>query len=156
MTSVGAGLPRGGSRPLGSTAGDIRNLEPARVTRQALYPASVANAAEIADQDFNQLAAALAQPVQAVDGPLTPLTDFLGPLLTVANPAWSGDPVPRMRELQKVLVAHSLKLDRAERGPCLTAISVVEQAVILRLRLQQLRMSELDMLDSANDHKERR
>ncbi|AIY39665.1 hypothetical protein LT85_0505 [Collimonas arenae] len=149
-------MPRGGGRPSTSAAGDIRNLEPARITRQVLYPASVANAAEIADQDFNQLAAALAQPAQAVDRALAPLIDFLGPLLTIASPAWSGDPVPRMRDLQKILVAHSLTLDRAERDPCLAAISVVEQAVTLRLRLQQLRMSELDMLDSGSDLKERR
>ncbi|MFC5474019.1 hypothetical protein [Paraherbaspirillum soli] len=154
MNAVGGGLPRGGGRSIAGTAGDIRNLEPARVTRQTLRT-TTADAAEIADQDFNQLAAALAQPTHLVDRPLAPLTDFLGPLLTVANPAWSGDPVPRMRDLQKVLVAHSLTLDRAERGPCLAAISVVEHAVTLRLRLQQLRMSELDMLD-LDSNKERR
>lgn len=74
-----------------------------------------------------------------------PLTRFLGPLLTVANPAWIGDPVPRMRALQKKLVEHSLTLAQEDRTDCLDAITVVEKAVHLRLRFQQMRMTEGDM-----------
>ena len=73
------------------------------------------------------------------------LTRFLGPHLTVANPAWCGDPVPRMRALQKRLVEHSLTLPGSERAPCMRAISVVEKAVQLRLRYQQMYMNEFEM-----------
>jgi hypothetical protein len=75
---------------------------------------------------------------------ISPLTRYLGPMLTVASPAWAGDPVPRMRSLQKKLVEHSLTLESAERPACLAAISVVETAVRLRLRLQQMRMNQLE------------
>ncbi|UOD29672.1 hypothetical protein INH39_30525 [Massilia violaceinigra] len=69
---------------------------------------------------------------------LAPLTRFLGAALTVANPAWSRDPLPGLRALQKRLVDYSLALDQAERGDSLAAIMVVEDAVRLRLRLQQM------------------
>lgn len=80
--------------------------------------------------------------------PIAPLNRFLGPMLTVANPVWTGDPVPRMRGLQKTLVEHSLTLEQSDRSECMAAISVVESAVQLRLRFQQMRMSEADMDDA--------
>lgn len=77
-------------------------------------------------------------------GPISALTSFIGDALTVANPAWSGDPVHTMRGLQKRLLEHSLTLDEEQRGPCLAAIAVVEDAVQWRLRLQQMRMNEVE------------
>lgn len=76
--------------------------------------------------------------------PVSVLTKFFGPALTVNSPAWSGDPVHGMRGLQKRLVEHSLSLDEKDRAPCLAAISVVEDAVQWRLRLQQMRMNEVE------------
>lgn len=77
-------------------------------------------------------------------GPIGALTRFIGDALTVANPAWSGDPVHTMRGLQKRLLEHSLTLDETQRSPCLAAIAVVEDAVQWRLRLQQMRMNEVE------------
>lgn len=76
--------------------------------------------------------------------PIGALTRFIGAALTVASPAWSGDPVHAMRGLQKRLVEHSLTLDEKQRTPCLAAIAVVEDAVQWRLRLQQMRMNEVE------------
>lgn len=77
--------------------------------------------------------------------PLAPLTEFLGPQLTVANPAWIGDPIPLMRALQKKLVEHSLTLAESDRSECMDAILVVENAVQMRLRFQQMRMDEAEL-----------
>jgi hypothetical protein len=77
--------------------------------------------------------------------PVAPLNQYLGPALTVANPVWSGDPVPRMRGLQKTLVEHSLTLEESDRSECMAAISVVETGVQLRLRFQQMRMTLAEM-----------
>jgi hypothetical protein len=92
-----------------------------------------------------ELEASLPSRTDLPEGAVAPLTRFLGPLLTVANPAWVGDPVPRMRALQKALVAHSLTLAEDDRSPLMGAISVVETAVQWRLRLQQMRMTEAEM-----------
>lgn len=73
---------------------------------------------------------------------IAPLTEFLGPALSVDNAAWKGDPIPRMRALQKRLVEHSLALPENDRTDCMKAISVVENAVQMRLRLQQMEMME--------------
>jgi hypothetical protein len=86
-------------------------------------------------------AASLLAPSTATPYATAALTRFLGPVLTVANPAWSGDPVPRMRMLQKRLVEHSLTLPEDDRSECMGAIMVVEKAVKLRLRLQQMEMT---------------
>ncbi|RSZ61104.1 hypothetical protein HF313_16425 [Massilia atriviolacea] len=72
---------------------------------------------------------------------LAPLTRFLGAALTVANPAWSRDPLPGLRALQKRLVDHSLALDPAARADSMEAILVVEDAVRLRLRFQQMELA---------------
>lgn len=87
--------------------------------------------------------------------PLGALTRFIGAALTVGSPAWGGDPVPAMRGLQKKLVECSLTLGEQERTPCLAAISVVEDAVQWRLRLQQMRMNDVerDMEDQARKAK---
>lgn len=76
--------------------------------------------------------------------PLAPLTRFLGPRLTVASPAWVGDPIPLMRALQKKLVEYSLTQDESDRSECMDAILVVENAVQMRLRFQQMCMGEAE------------
>jgi hypothetical protein len=72
---------------------------------------------------------------------LAPLTRFLGAALTVANPAWSRDPLPGLRALQRRLVDYSLALDPEQRDDSMAAILVVEDAVRLRLRLQQMELA---------------
>jgi hypothetical protein len=86
----------------------------------------------------------LPPPRDATPGPITPLTRYLGPHLTVASPAWLGDPVPKMRALQKMLVAHSLSLEPSDRSECMEAITIVDSAVRLRLRLRQMEKYELE------------
>jgi hypothetical protein len=73
------------------------------------------------------------------------ITRHLGPGLTVDNPAWIGDPVPLMRALQKKFVEHALRLEQDQRAECLRGIELVEAAVQMRLRLQQMRMNEFEM-----------
>lgn len=90
-------------------------------------------------------ALSLPPPASSLPNPIAPLTRFLGPLLTVANPVWSGDPIPRLRALQKKLVEHSLMQPEGERGIFMTGISLVENAVRLRLRFQQMRMNDVEM-----------
>ncbi len=69
---------------------------------------------------------------------LAPLTLFVGVSLTVANPAWSSKPVDAMRALQKALLGHALTQPPDRRADSLAAIDVVERAVQLRLRFQQM------------------
>lgn len=84
---------------------------------------------------------------------VAPLTRHLGPQLTVANPVWIGDPIPRLRGLQKLLIEHSLATPEADRPEFMDAISVVERAVQLRLRLQQMHMNELEPDGKPDDSK---
>lgn len=76
---------------------------------------------------------------------VAPLTDILGAKLTTDSPAWSGDPIPGMRMLQKTLVATSLQQDESERKDLLVAIELVEKAVQMRLRWQQMQRSEIEL-----------
>lgn len=136
MSSVHASGPHGQGRAgLPADVGEIVNpglQEPvARISRAQL--------------SAQEQAISLPPAQVATPGPIAPLTRFLGPLLTVANPAWSGDPIPGMRALQKRLVEHSLTIPEGERSPCMDAISVVEKAVQLRLRYQQMHMSDVEM-----------
>lgn|GEM_PF-1341339 len=82
------------------------------------------------------------------DYPLDPvqesLKQILGARLSVDNPAWVGDPIPRMRALQKKMIEFSLTQETSERGVCMEAIRVVELAVRWRLRWQQMRRSDLE------------
>lgn len=87
--------------------------------------------------------ASLEPDVPAAQETLAPLTRFLGAALTVANPAWSRDPLPGLRALQRRLVDHSLALAQSERADSMDAILVVEDAVRLRLRLQQMELARL-------------
>jgi hypothetical protein len=75
---------------------------------------------------------------------IAPLTTILDPRLTVDSPAWSGDPIPGMRLLQKTLLSVSLQQAQEDRTDLLTAIELVEKAVQMRLRWQQMRRSEVE------------
>ncbi|QGZ42129.1 hypothetical protein IP92_05475 [Pseudoduganella flava] len=88
-------------------------------------------------------ALSLPQPEQP-DPKIELLNRALGAHRTIANPLWSGDPVPRLRGLQKALIAHALTLQQERRRTCLDALTVIEQAIRLRLRWQQMRRSEVD------------
>lgn len=76
---------------------------------------------------------------------LQALTDLLGKGVTIGNIAWTPAALPDMRALQKTLVEHSLKLEKEDRADCLAAILVVEEAVKLRLRLQQMHENEAEL-----------
>jgi hypothetical protein len=130
-------VARNGARIAGTTPADVADI----------YSSGGDEAQQLtgrADLGPADQAASLPPPPTATPGPHESLTRFLGPLLTAANPAWSGDPVPRLRGLQKKLVEHSLVLDQDDRAECMAALSVVESAVQLRLRYQQMRMSEAE------------
>lgn len=74
------------------------------------------------------------------------LNEYLGPLLTVANPVWGSEALVRMRSLQKRLIAHSLALEGDDRPNLMAAISTVEDAVQMRLRLEQMQMADEDLV----------
>lgn len=83
----------------------------------------------------------------ALELPVDPLqrtlTELLGPTLTSDNPVWRGDPVPSLRGLQRLLVAHSLTLpEGAARAPLMDALRQVELAVRMRLRWLQMKHAE--------------
>ncbi|WP_155835195.1 hypothetical protein [Herbaspirillum sp. RV1423] len=79
-----------------------------------------------------------------IDPTLATLKQMLGARLTVDSQAWVGDPIPRMRALQKKMIEFSLTQDESERGPCMDAIRIVDLAVRWRLRWQQMRRSDLE------------
>jgi len=123
--------PGGARAPIDVGELGVLNLEPnVRRVRTALLP--------------GEERASLPKAPELVEGPIDPLTRFLGAKLTVANPVWSGFPIDRMRSLQKRLVGHSLKLEEDDRFDLLRSISMVEHAVQLRLRWHQM---EMDLLD---------
>lgn len=130
MSATSVGRQGSGFSPNLGELGGIPREEAGPVMRAQLLP--------------GEDAASLPPPV-VQQGAMIPMTRMLGPILTAANPAWVGDPVPRMRALQKKLVEHSLTLDEGDRSALMAAINVVEGAVQLRLRLQQMRMSEAEM-----------
>lgn len=93
-------------------------------------------------------------PTTELPNAVAPLTQILGARLTVDSPAWSGDPIPGMRLLQKTLVATSLELEDGERGDLLSAIELVEKAVQMRLRWQQMRRSDAEApIEADNEEK---
>jgi len=87
-------------------------------------------------------AVSLSSPSELPDFVITPVSRFLGPLLTVASPVWSSHAMARLRALQKKLIEHSLTLPQDDRLDCLGAVTMIEDAVLLRLRLEQMRMLE--------------
>jgi hypothetical protein len=114
-------------------AGEIHSVEdvaPLPKARPSLLPGE--EDVSVPDQQFPR------------DPVLLMVNRVLGERLTTDNPAWRGDPVPVMRSLQKMLVAHSLTLAEAEREPAMDAIRAVELAVRWRLRWMQMRRSEAE------------
>jgi hypothetical protein len=89
--------------------------------------------------------ASQADPVGSKIDTLAPLTSYLGSACTSGNPAWLANPVPGMRALQKKLVEHSLMSENEDRMEYMDAISVVETAIQLRLRFNQMRMNEVEL-----------
>ncbi len=79
------------------------------------------------------------------------LTSLLGLSLTAGSVAWSGDPVPKMRALQKKFLEFGMTCEGEDRQRALAAISVVEKNIQWRLRLHQLHMSDLQL---ASDREE--
>jgi hypothetical protein len=73
------------------------------------------------------------------------LTALLGLPLTAGSIAWSGDPVPKMRSLQKKFLEFGMASEGEDRKRALAAISVVEKNIQWRLRLHQLHMSDLQL-----------
>lgn len=69
----------------------------------------------------------------------------------VNNPVWTGDPVPHLRALKKMLIERSAMLLGDDRSECQAAIALVERAVQLRLRWLQMRRSDarlvIDMVE---------
>ncbi|MFB9241713.1 hypothetical protein IV454_18745 [Massilia antarctica] len=131
IAAIGAGRAEGpGGDAQGGIAGPPAPERSAALNRTDLSPW--------------EAAASLPPAAPAGQETLAPLTRFLGAALTAANPAWSRDPLPGLRALQKRLVDHSLALDPAQRADSMAAILVVEDAVRLRLRLQQMELARCD------------
>ena len=135
-------LNRVSRRPTGPTSrsnsGQVRNVEHSSAIGDI-------DSVENSQLNFFDLGADYLhdQPPESKQSPIEPITEQLGHTLTFANPVWSGDPIPGLRSLQKKLIELALSLNSESREPCLQAISVVENAVRMRLRLQQMRMDEL-------------
>ncbi len=132
MSDLLSRLSRTGIAELGEQA-EIHSLQeslPVAKAWPALLPGEIT--ASLPEQDY------------PVDPAQQMLSGLLGRRLSVDSAAWSGDPVPRMRALQKKLIEFSLTQNEAERRPCMEAIRVVELAVNWRLRWQQMRRSELE------------
>jgi hypothetical protein len=66
----------------------------------------------------------------------------LGSAVTTDNPVWRGNAIPRLRALQKALIAHSLTRERDDRRTGLDAVRVLERNIRLRLRWQQMARSD--------------
>lgn len=130
---------------LGQNSGITRTREPVELGEIASLPESILVPKSRDLLKPGEAAVSLPPPLELPNA-VAPLTDILGTSLTVNNPAWSGDPVPSMRMLQKTLIARSLELEPEARGDLLRAIELVEQAVQMRLRWQQMRRSEIEML----------
>jgi hypothetical protein len=135
--------PRRAGTAARSDTGEIRNAERAEHVKSAtIGEIDSAQALRPAGADYSD---GLYRAPEARQSAMEPITQHLGNALTIANPVWTGNPVPDMRALQKKLIEYSLAVSPEERGPCLQAITVVEGAVRMRLRLQQMRMDDLSM-----------
>jgi hypothetical protein len=126
---TGAGRGGAGERIDGAEIHSLHEAELAPVSRSLLKPSEEARSLP---------------PSTELQNAVAPLTEILGARLTTDSPAWSGDPVPAMRLLQKTLVAASLLLEDGRRADLMSAIELVEQAVQMRLRWQQMRRSDAE------------
>lgn len=81
-------------------------------------------------------------PPDPLDPKMEVLGRVLGSAVTADNPVWRGNAIPRLRALQKALIAHSLTRERDDRRIGLDAVRVLEQNIRLRLRWQQMARSD--------------
>ncbi|WUR13071.1 hypothetical protein E7V67_025840 [[Empedobacter] haloabium] len=81
-------------------------------------------------------------PPELLDPKMEMLGRVLGSPLTSDNPVWRGNAIPRLRALQKALIADSLTRERDDRGTGLDAVRVLERHIRLRLRWQQMARSD--------------
>lgn len=94
-------------------------------------------------------------PPELADPKMALLGRALGSAVTTDNPVWRGNPVPRLRALQKALIAHSLTRDKDDRRIGLDAVRVLERGIRLRLRWQQMARSDAEgPLESQAEGKE--
>jgi hypothetical protein len=117
-------------------AGEVGEIK--SVGRQELVPKALP---ELLPQEAD---ASMPSLEDQVDRKIALLNRAIGLRLSVNNPVWTGDPVPRMRALQKRIIEYSLGLEQPQRQPAMEAVRVVEQAVQLRLRWQQMQRSDLE------------
>ena len=131
---VRTGLPNGGL-PLSPDGGEIHPVG---------VPQLVPNVS-VSLLEPPEAAASFNPTLRRIKSGIEPLTQFLGVALTAGNPAWTGDPVPKMRALQKKLLEQGMALSGDQRSVLLSAIAVVEGNIQLRLRLYQHHMAELQL-----------
>lgn len=130
--------PRRAGLPRGAEVGDLSDIQniPEAPAELRTRPALLAE----------EVAVSVPESANVASIEIRILNRMLGLKLTVDNPVWTGDPVPHMRALQKMLVGHSLSLPDHDRSECLDAITLVERAVQLRLRWLQMRRSEAELV----------
>ncbi|MFJ3044641.1 hypothetical protein ACIPEN_02315 [Herbaspirillum chlorophenolicum] len=127
----------GSIRPLPSELGELGEIH--SVGQVAQLPKSLPQLTPGEEAASLPSAELPADPLQAV------VKEFLGAAATFDNLVWRGDPIPVMRSLQRMMVEHSLKLEEgAARMPMMSALKLVESAVQMRLRLQQMKRSHAD------------
>ncbi|MFZ6773936.1 hypothetical protein ACO0LB_14590 [Undibacterium sp. SXout7W] len=131
MSSTSVGRNNGGYTPDFNDLGGVNNAKKTPVMRNHLQP--------------GELAASLPSITDIPQNTVEPLTRFLGPSLTFASPAWIGDPIPRMRALQKTMIAHSLTLEEENRSDLMGSINEVETFVQWNLRFQQMRIPDAEL-----------
>ena len=139
---VRTGLPNGGL-PLTPDGGEIHPVGIPRLVENV----------SVSLLEPNEAAASFNPALRRIKSGIEPLTQLLGVALTAGNPAWTGDPVPKMRALQKKLLEQGMALADDKRGVLLSAISVVEGNIQLRLRLYQHHMSELQLTNDREGKK---
>ena len=143
MSAIGrTGQPNGGF-PLSTDGGEIHPVG---------VPPLVANIS-VSGLEPIEAAASFNPTLRRIKSGIEPLTQFLGVALTAGNPAWTGDPVPKMRALQKKLLEQGMALSGEKRGVMLSAIAVVEGNIQLRLRLYQHHMAELQLVSDREGKK---
>ena len=143
MSAVNRTGPLNGGLPLMPDGGEIHPVG---------VPVLVANVS-VSALEPTEAAASFNPATRRVKSGIEPLTQFLGVALTSGNPAWTGDPVPKMRALQKKLLEQGMALSGERRGVMLSAISVVEGNIQLRLRLYQHHMAELQIVNDREGKK---
>ncbi|GAA4016706.1 hypothetical protein [Actimicrobium antarcticum] len=141
-TIVRTGGP-GSGQPINVEGGEIHPVG---------LPTPIANVS-VSLLEAREAAASVHVTTRETQSAIAPLTTLLGLALTAGSPAWRGDPIPKMRALQKKLLERGMQVEGEERDHALAAISVVEKNIQLRLRLHQLHMSDLQLTGSGEGGK---